>query len=130
VGGLDVISIDAVVAVVAVELDVGDDVMVSTDGPDVIIAVAVLGGLDVISINAVVAVVGVLDVGDAVIVPMDGPDVIIIAVGVLVVVDWPEGTAIADTRPSPPAPFSCCLLRRNSKYVSSEHGVSAMQPMP
>ena len=87
-----------------------DDVIIA------VVTVAVVGGLDATSIDAVVAVVGALDaiIGGAVAVAMDGLDVII-AAAVLAAVGGPEDTATVDATPSPPAPCSCCLLRRNSK---------------
>jgi len=87
-----------------------DDVIIA------VVTVAVVGGLEVTSIDAVVAVVGGLDaiIGGAVAVAMDGLDVII-AAAVLAAVGGPEDTATVDATPSPPAPCSCCLLRRNSK---------------
>ena len=87
-----------------------DDVIIA------VVAVAVVGGLDVTSIDAVAAVVGGPDVtiGGAVAVATDGLDVII-AAAVLAAVGGPEDTAIVDAAPSTPAPYSCCLLRRNSK---------------
>jgi len=81
-----------------------------------VVTVVVVGGLDVTSIDAVVAVVGEFDVivGGAVAVATDGLDVII-AAAVVAAAGGPEDTAIVDAAPSPPAPYFCCLSRRNSK---------------